>query len=201
MDYKKLREIEQEFIKSNGYMRTKEFANKGFAYYYLAELKEDGLIDEVKRGLYRWADMDFAGKFQYIDVSKIVPDSVFCTYSALRLLGLSTFIPNYYDIAIDRAKGYIPSLPNYPSITVKTFSGIYFTLGIISMKIDTQEIRLYDMEKTLCDHIRLRLDIHNLKEAFSDYLNHKDMDLEKLSRYGKLMRIEKRLTNYLEVLV
>jgi len=175
--------------------------NAGFSYYYLPKLKEEGIIDEIKRGLFRWGEMDFRGLYQYIDVSKIIPNSVFCLYSALELLELSSYIPNLYYVAIDRKRSYIPKHPEYPQIKVKTFSGNYFSLGIISIKIDNQEIKLYNMEKTICDLVRLKFDIHVLKEALSDYLIHPKMDLDKLTRYAKILRVDKTIQKYLEVLI
>jgi predicted transcriptional regulator of viral defense system len=201
MNHKTFETIENQFIQSNGYMRTKEFMNAGFSYYYLPKLKEEGIIDEIKRGLFRWGEMDFRGLYQYIDVSKIIPNSVFCLYSALELLELSSYIPNLYYVAIDRKRSYIPKRPEYPQIKVKTFSGNNFSLGIISIKIENQEIKLYDMEKTICDFVRLKFDIHVLKEALSDYLIHPKMDLDKLTRYAKILRVDKTIQKYLEVLI
>jgi len=201
MNHKTFKTIENQFIQSNGYMRTKEFMNAGLSYYYLPKLKEEGLIDEIKRGLFRWGEMDFGGFYQYIDVSKIIPNSVFCCYSALELLELSSYISNVYYVAIDRKRSFIPKHPEYPQIKVKTFSGINFSLGIISIKIDNQEIKLYNMEKTICDFVRLKFDIHILKEALYDYLSHPKMDLDKLTRYAKILRVDKTIQKYLEVLI
>jgi len=201
MNYKTLKNIENQFIRSNGYMRTKDFINAGLSYYYLPKLKEEGIIDEIKRGLYRWGEMDFGGLYQYIDISKIIPNCVFCLYSALELLELSSYISNIYYVAIDRKRSYIPKQPEYPQIKVKTFSGNNFSLGIISIKIDNQEIKLYDMEKTICDFVRLKFDIHVLKEALLDYLTHPKMDIDKLTRYAKILRVENPIQRYLEVLI
>ncbi len=201
MNQKTFKIIENQFIQSNGYMRTNQFMNAGFSYHYLPELKEEGIIDEIKRGLFRWSEMDFGGLYQYVDVSKIIPNSVFCLYSALEILELSSYIPNSYYVAIDRKRSYIPKHPEYPRTKVKTFSGKNFSLGIISIKIDNQEIKLYNREKTICDFTRLKFDIHVLKEALSDYLNHPKMDLDKLISYAKILRVDKTIQNYLEVLL
>ncbi len=199
MDHKKLKEIENKFREFNGYMTTKEFMSAGFSYHYLSNLVKEEIVEKVKRGLYRWYSMDFGGLVHYIDVSKIVPYSVFCLYTAFEMHNLSTVLANNIYVAIDRKRGYIPSTPDYPSIKISTFSGKNFTLGIEKKKIDGHEILVYNMEKTLCDFIRLIKDVQTLKEGFSDYLQHPKMDLDKLIEYAKTLRIYRTVKNYLEI--
>lgn len=62
---------------------------------------------------------------------------------------------------------------------------------------------MYDLEKTVCDVMRLRnkigLDI--AKEVMRNYLTRKDRDLVKLLQYARILRVESTAKTYLQILL
>jgi len=85
---------------------------------------------------------------------------IFCLYTALDLHNLSSHIAKSYYIAIDNQHHYKPSLPNYPSIILKYFTGKNYYEGIEELNFGNHKIQVYNMEKTLCDFIRLGIVIN-----------------------------------------
>jgi hypothetical protein len=59
------------------------------------------------------------------------------------------------------------------------------------------------MEKTVVDILfyRNKIGIEETKEVLTNYLGKKERNLNKLHRYAKILRCEKILSTYLEVLV
>ena len=65
------------------------------------------------------------------------------------------------------------------------------------------EFQIYDIEKTVVDvvYYREKVGIEETKEILVTYLQRKDRDLNRLLRYAKLMKCDKTMRQYLEVLV
>jgi hypothetical protein len=59
------------------------------------------------------------------------------------------------------------------------------------------------MEHTLCDILKPKnnVDIQLITDAFKRYAKRPDKNIPLLSEYAKMMRVEKRLRAYLEVLL
>lgn len=188
-------------FENKGYVSTKEIDNKGINRYYINQLEKLGVILKVKNGLYKWGDYDFQYNFQLVDVFKIVPKGVLCLTSALAYYDLTTYNPWQYEIAIERTKKV--TLPGYPPIKLVYFSSKQLDLGIIETEIDGHIVRIYDIEKTICDCVRYRnkIGIDIVKEGINEYLKRKDKDLNKLMKYAEVCRVQKILKEYLEVLV
>ncbi|MPN48513.1 hypothetical protein SDC9_196121 [bioreactor metagenome] len=155
----------------------------------------------MKTGLYKWGDYDFQYNFELIDVFKIVPNGVLCLTSALAYYDLTTYNPWQYEIAIERSKKV--TLADYPPIKLVYFSSKQLELGIIEVDIDGHTVRIYDLEKTICDCVRYRnkIGIDIVKEGIKEYLKRKDKDLNKLMKYAEVCRVQKIIKEYLEVLI
>jgi predicted transcriptional regulator of viral defense system len=186
---------------NKGYVSTKEVEDKGINRYYINQLEKLGLLSKVKTGLYKWGDYDFQYNFEFVDVFKIVPKGVLCLTSALAYYNLTTNNPWQYEIAIERTKKV--TIPDYPSIKLMYFSNKQLELGIVETDIDGHTVRIYNIEKTICDCVRYRnkIGIDIVKEGINEYLKRKDKDLHKLMKYAEVCRGQKILKEYLEVLV
>ena len=64
-------------------------------------------------------------------------------------------------------------------------------------------VDIYDLEKSVCDAVKFRNKVGKdiLNEVLNEYLKRKDRNLEKLIQYAKLLRVEKALKDYLDVLL
>jgi predicted transcriptional regulator of viral defense system len=126
LDIKFYEEIRDVFLINNGYATTKDISKRGINRYYINELKRNGFIEPIKRGLYKWVDYDFDFDFELAEVFKIVPKGVLCLKSALSYHELTTFNPWQYEIAVERSSKV--AIPKYPPIKILYFSKDFYRL-------------------------------------------------------------------------
>jgi len=64
-------------------------------------------------------------------------------------------------------------------------------------------VPMYDLDRTICDIIRSRsnIEIQDFQTALKSYAVRKDKNLSRLMEYAKLFRIEKKVREYMEVLL
>ena len=64
-------------------------------------------------------------------------------------------------------------------------------------------IKVYDVERTICDIIKNKnkIDAEIFSKALKDYVKSKNKNLNKLAKYAKIMNIEKKVSEYMEVLL
>jgi len=108
---------------------------------------------------------------------------------------LTTTIPHENHIAITQNKKVL--LPDYPPIKLYYLSDGFYQLGITQISIGNQNVKIYDLEKSVCDAVRFRnkvgLDI--AIEVLKNYVNRKDRNFDKLAKYARPIRIEKIMQN------
>ncbi|GAB6137980.1 type IV toxin-antitoxin system AbiEi family antitoxin domain-containing protein [Halanaerobaculum tunisiense] len=200
--HEKYEKIKKIFKKNGGYARTKDIINAGIHTSYLYQLEEKNVINKIKRGLYYWDNGRFNETEELVKVNKIIPNGVFCLISALSYYKLTTYNPWEHYVAIHR-DAHKPALPDYPPIKVFYFSEKQFKTGIKEIKINNNTIKIYDLEKTVCDCIRFRnkIGMDVAKDALNEYLKRKDKNINQLLKYAEITGIQNLMQNYLEILV
>jgi predicted transcriptional regulator of viral defense system len=184
--------MEHEILKifniNSGFLQSKEL-KKRTEWRLLEKILENNTVSKVKRGLYRLNDFSF--DMQPMEVMKIIPCSVYCLFTAFRFYELSTYIPFEFHIAVTQNKKV--NLPDYPPIKVYYLTEKIFQLGITEVDWNGAKVRMYDLEKSVCDAIRFRkkVGIDTTSEILKNYLKRRDKDLDKLVRYAQVLRIEK----------
>lgn len=181
-----------------GVLTTGELNEAGISYYFIKKLIQNGEIERIKQGVYRWIE---GLNDERIEVNKIVPQGIFCLFSAADLHELTTFVSSAYHMAIPWKSKV--TLPDYPPIQLYFWKDNQYNIGQVDYKSDALDIVIYDLEKTVCDFVKFRrkvgLDI--TKEVIRNYLNRKDRNLDKLMSYSHQLKISSVVKRYLEVLV
>uniref|UniRef100_UPI004026608B type IV toxin-antitoxin system AbiEi family antitoxin domain-containing protein n=1 Tax=Candidatus Ventrenecus sp. TaxID=3085654 RepID=UPI004026608B len=188
--------IESIMKMNNGYVTSKELSNFGIHRMYLNIMKTKGMIEKVGNGIYidsrKIEDIYFVFN---LELSKVV----YSHMTALYFHGLSIKAPNdKYDITVPN---------NYFNYKIKKHNVFYvdkdiYELGLTEIKTPMgNNVRVYDMERCICDIIRSknRMDLEHVKYSIREYLKRKDKDLIKLSNYAKKMGIKEEVMNYVEV--
>lgn len=190
------------FKQNKGYANSYQLTNLGVHTATIKRLEGDGRIIKIKRGLYRWADYDMDPDKEWIDVSKIVPNGVICLLSALSYYELTTYQPWEHYVAIHRDDTR-NHLPDYPPIKLVYFSESQYQLGMVELALDAHKIKIYDIEKTLCDSARYQNKIGTdiVKESFKTYFKRPGMNIDKLIDYAKKTRVKSVVKKYAEVLL
>ena len=115
---------------------------------------------------------------------------------------LTTYIPDAVDVAIPR-KAKIFTLSDWPQINVHHYTDSRYVLRVQKIEEGKNGFQIYDMEKTVVDVVfyREKVGIEETKEVLTTYLQRKDRNLNRLLKYAELMKCDKTMRQYLEVLV
>ncbi len=199
-DHENHLDIYKLFKEHNGLMDSASLRKKGISYYQLNKLEKMGVITKIKRGLYALADVK-KELHDMVEAALYVPRGVICLYSALAHHELSTFTPDEYNFAISR-KERKPALPVYPPIRLHYFDDDTFEIGIEQFDINGYSVKVYDLERTICDVVKFRnkLDANVVKESLKQYFTNRKVNYNRLMQYAEKLRVKSILNSYFEVL-
>lgn len=178
-----------------------ELKDMGFSQYKVRKLIDAGKLIKLNKSYYE--NTDYTGEesdFYYAEA--YAPNGVICLLSAAVYYNLTTYIPDAVDVAIPR-KANVSTVPDRPQMNVYHFTDERHELGITEVKEGKNGFRIYDVEKTVVDIVfyREKVGIEETKEVLLAYLKRKDRNLNRLLKYAELMKCDKTLRQYLEVLV
>ena len=142
------------FRENGGLLRTKEVLAHGVHPRTLYQMREEGLLDQVSRGIYRLASFPSLSQPDLVTVALRVPKAVICLISALAFHEATTEIPHEVYVALPR-RTKSPRL-DYPPVRVFWFSGPALAEGVQVVKLDGVRLRIYDLPKTVVDCFRFR---------------------------------------------
>lgn len=185
------------FMKEHGgYIRSKVIDNRPMYDQLLAEVAKGNIV-RIRNGIYALPE-EMAKTM--IDVEKIVPGGVVCMYSAWAYYELTTKLPPDICIAIEKKRKV--TLPDYPPVTLYYWSQTSFELGIVDKEIEGYKVKIYDLEKSVCDAVKFRnkIGIDISSEILKNYLSRTDRNLTRLNEYAEKMRVANimnALINYL----
>ncbi len=190
------------FKQENGITHTKTLRQAGISQYYIKRFEESGLIERVKRGIYRYLGEEIPIVDELVEVTSIVPKGVICLLSAASYHELSTINPFTYHVAIERNQ-MKPVLPDYPPITLYYFKASFYEEGVNEVTIHSSKVKVYNMEKTICDLVRYRKKIGNdiMLECIKNYMARSDRNINKLMQCAEKLKVQKLVKQYIEVLV
>ena len=102
------------FERYGGIMRTKDLQKEKVQYRALQRLIDQGAVEKVRYGYYQWIDPeDFS---EFVTVSRLFPDAVFCMETALRYYGYSDRNPTEWHMAVSKDSGKSRFKIDYPFV-------------------------------------------------------------------------------------
>ncbi len=128
--------------------------------------------------------------------------AVFSHESALLAHDLTDREPLQFIITVKT--GYNPSTLKEEGLQVYTVKEELHEVGRTMMQTAFgHTVPIYDMERTICDLLRSRsrIEEQTFQTALKQYALRADKNLRTLMRYAKLFHVEKKLRQYLEVLL
>ena len=134
-----------------------------------------------------------------IDVARIVPGGVVCMYSAWDYYGLTTQIPDGFYIAIEKHRKVV--VPNIMGIILCYWQEKYCTMGVVETEIANHKVKIFCIEKSVCDAIKFRNKIGTevAIEILKNYLKRKERNISLLMDFAKRMRILSTMRQYIEM--
>ena len=183
---------------SQGGIITTAELSKQSEYLKVVRAKERGELIRVRHGVYAVPD---ALLNTMIDIERIVPSGIVCLYNAWAYHQLSTVVPPYFCVAIE-AKRKVAIPPTLP-IELYYWKKESLTFGVMDGEISGCNVRITDMERSVCDAVRYRnkTGMEVCSEVIRNYLKKRDRNLSRLSEYAKQLRVANILRNYLEIAI
>ena len=187
--------IKELVEKNNGILTTKMLEDNKIHRQYLKNLVDEGYLVKVSRGLYVTPDKDVN---EYYIMGEQYKSGIFSHNTALYFYNLTDRTPFELDM----------TFANNIRVSNEMINAHYINKERLEIGLTTKEledgttIRLYNMERTICDIIRDRnkIDSQIFNTALKEYMKRKDKDLNLLYEYAKIFKISKILKMYLEVL-
>ena len=163
-------------------------------------LRDEGLIEQVSRGLYKVIEVNVEN-LDLLVVSHRSSNAVICLESALSFHEITTQIPRSVNIALP--KGAKQPKIEHPPVTVFHFSESAFSSGIGEYEVNNEKVRIYTPEKTLADCFKFRnkLGMDIVLEALKMYKEKYRFDGRKLMAFSKTCRVSKIIQPYVESLL
>lgn len=184
---------------NNGIVTATQVTEAGIPRRCLSAMVDSGTIYRVDRGIYAlpeiWEDEMFFIQYRF---SK----GIFSHETALYLHGMTDRTPIRYTMTFPF--GYNTGGVKKQGILAKLSTEETYNLGIITVSSPAgNPIKVYDIERTLCDIVkaRHRADIQVINQAMKTYASSKEKDIAKLMSYADQLRVKPKVLKYMEVLL
>ncbi|HRX00949.1 MAG TPA: type IV toxin-antitoxin system AbiEi family antitoxin domain-containing protein [Cyclobacteriaceae bacterium] len=189
-----------EILKNqNGILLTSDLAKLGIPRTYLSILIKKGEIQRISRGVYSAANYMVD---EMASMQARYKGAIFSHETALYLLGLTDRTPLFYSVTVPAVYNATPLKASGAKVYFVN-RGLYL-LGVITMKSPHRnDIKTFNLERTICDVLRNRnqIDVQLVNEALKKYVIHKNRNIDQLYNYAKQFRIQKIVREYIEVLL
>lgn len=194
------RRAAEVFKRHGGTMRTGEAAAQGIHYSTLYWMRDEGLLEQLTRGVYRLSGIPGLSKHDVATVCARVPSAVLCLVSALDFHEVGTQIPSAVSIAIG-PKDREPQL-GYPPVRVYRMSGRALASGVEEHELDGLRVRVFGLAKTVADCFKFRNKIgHDVAiEALQEAVRSRRASPAQIMEFAEIDRVAKVIRPYLEAL-
>ncbi len=185
--------------KNNGYVTTKEVVKNGINKTFLTNMVKNGTLVRISRGYYGLPDYI---EDEYYKIASKSKNARFSMATALYLHNLSDRTPLVYNVTLPF--GYSGVLQKEKNVILNFVKRELLDLGVIEMESPFgMKIKVYDVERTICDIIKNKnkMNAEIFSKALKEYAKSKNKNLNKLAMYAKKMNIEKKVSEYMEVLL
>ena len=197
-----IRELASNIISERGGVaKSADFVAAGIPAGDIVRLCNEGYLERIRHGYYSIADAHEISEEQLL--ATLIPQGIVCVESALFHYGYSDFAPRKWSIAIPRSMSRkrldVDALP----LQAYYVGPELYELGKTTDDFDGVTLPVYDRERTICDcfKYRSRLDNEIFNKALNAYANDKKKNLKNLSEYAKKLRVYKKVTELMEVLL
>ena len=186
-----------------GIARGRDFDAVGVPRVYLQRLRDEGILAQVGRGLYKLAGTEVRASASLAEAVRIQPRGIVGLISALQFHNLTTQTPH----AVWMLLGPKDWAPTNPSVALKIVraSGESLTAGVDMHEIDGVPVPITSPTKTVADCFKYRtkvgLDI--AIEALRDLLKSRDgrAALNELWRHAEIDRVHRVMRPYIEAIL
>ena len=192
-------QIEDIAQANGGLVTTAQVVEAGIPRARLSDMVKAGELERVQRGVYCLAD---AWEDEFLSAQLRFPKGVFSDGTALFLHDFTDRTP--FSLTMTFPRSYKATKAREAGIVVRTCADEVLDLGVCSVRTPYGNfVRAYDLERTLCDIVRGQrvIDVQIVNPAMKAYARKKGKSLSKLFEYARALGVEKKVRNYMEVLL
>ncbi len=177
--------------------RTRDLNDQGISGYEITKMLEEGILTKVYQGVYTLNNFD---KMDLTDINVIITNGIISLTSAAYFYKLTSGEKGKITITLNRDQKP-PKLP-YDLFCYYYTTSKFFEVGLKIIDQKGRKIKIYDVERTVCDIIkhRSKYDSQLIREILENYLAREDRDMDKLYEYAKELRVYNVLVQYIEIL-
>lgn len=183
-----IKSAEKIFRRYGGMMQTHQLSDQKIYYADIAFLLKQGVIEKVRRGYYQWIDAENLS--EAATVIRLFPDGIFCMDTALRHYGYSDRTPAEWHIAVNKYSNRTRFNIDYPFVKPYYIAPDLLALGLCEQNIDGNPVKIYDIERVICDCLRYRnkMDKEIFNKAIQSYVSDPSKNIPKLMEYASKLR-------------
>jgi predicted transcriptional regulator of viral defense system len=192
-----------EVARRQGIARGRDFDAAGVPRVYLQRLRDEGILQQIGRGLYKLAGSEAASATSLAEAVRIQPKGVIGLLSALQFHNLTTQMPH----AVWMLLGPKDWAPTNPSVSLKIVraSGDALTAGVEIHKIDSVPVPITSPAKTVADCFKHRnkIGLDVAIEALRDLIKSRKgrAGLNEIWQYAETDRVQKVMRPYIEAMI
>lgn len=178
------------FDEHGGMVRSKHLQEAKILYRPLQKLIEQGHVEKVRYGYYRWLDHEDFSEVGI--VIRLFPDAVLCMDTALRRYGYSDRIPHEWHLAVNKYSGRSRFKIDSPFVKPYYFEPDIHELGLTITEMEGHQVRIYDKDRLICDCLRYRskMDREIFNKAIQSYIADAGKNVPNLLAYASALRVK-----------
>ena len=199
MDIQK--QVKEVIINNGGIAKSADFVAAGIRAADVVNLCNAGILSRVRHGYYEITEKSEVSEEQLL--ATLVPKGIVCVESALFHYGYSDFAPRKWSIAVPRFMSRTKLNVDVLALQPYYVQAELYDLGKTIGNFNGVVLPVYDRERTICDCFKYRAKLDNeiFNKALNAYANDTEKNLSNLSAYAKKLRVYKKVTELMEVLL
>lgn len=199
MDVRK--QAKEVIVNNGGIAKSADFVAAGIRAADVVNLCNAGILSRVRHGYYELTEKSEVSEEQLL--ATLVPKGIVCVESALFHYGYSDFAPRKWSIAVPRSMSRTKLNVDVLALQPYYVQAELYDLGKTTDNFNGVILPVYDRERTICDCFKYRSKLDNeiFNKALNAYANDTEKNLSNLSAYAKKLRVYKKVTELMEVLL
>jgi len=188
-------------INKGGIAKSADFVDAGISAVDVVNMCNAGYLNRVRHGYYELSEKEDVSEERLL--ATLIPQGIVCVESALFHYGYSDFAPRKWSIAIPRSMSRTKLNVEALSLRPYYVQSKLYDLGKTTDDFGGVNLSIYDRERTICDCFKYRSKLDNeiFNKALNAYANDTNKNLNNLSVYAKKLRVYKKVTELMEVLL
>ena len=191
-----------ELVKERGLIRARDVEAEGLHTQALTRLVQAGKLQRASRGRYRLPDPDYEITEHHGLVlgASASPKGIVCLLSALQFHEIGTQLPRQLWMALPSKTR--TSTIDYPPMRFVRMSGGAYSTGIEEHTLEGQNVRIYDVAKTVVDCFKFRnkIGMDVVLEALNESWRERKLNLNRVAEYARICRVWNVMRPYLEAI-